>query len=341
MSMSTMKPFQWTNAASVDQALALMAEKGTSLKAGGVDLVDLMKEQIASPERVVNIRAIRELDYVKLDDGDGSLRVGPLVTLARLSEEPVVRQKFAALADAAGHAATPQIRNMATLGGNLLQRPRCWYFRNQMFPCRKKGGEICYAQEGENQYHAIFNNALCAIVHPSATAAALVAMGATLQLTSAKDKRDVKAEDFFILPNVDLHRENQLRDDEMITEIRVPALPASARSAYIKQGEKESFDWPIAECAVVIDRDGDKVKTASIVMGAAAPVPHRARDAEKALVGQSISPETARSAAKAALEGARPMANNRYKLALLETIVMRTILMAVGMSEAQSNGGGR
>src|SRR6185369_15147577 len=149
-------------------------------KAGGVDLVDLMKEQIASPERVVNIRAIRELDYVKLDDGDGSLRVGPLVTLSRLSEEPVVRQKFAALADAAGHAATPQIRNMATLGGNLLQRPRCWYFRNEQFHCKKKGGQTCYAQTGENQYHAIFDNDPCAIVHPSGTATALVAYGAKL-----------------------------------------------------------------------------------------------------------------------------------------------------------------
>lgn len=345
MSMSTMKPFEWANASTVEQALSLL-DKGSSLKAGGVDLVDLMKEQIASPKRVVNIRAIKELDYVKLDDADGSLRLGPLVTLGRLSDEPLVRQRFTALADAAGHAATPQIRNMATLGGNVLQRPRCWYFRNQMFPCRKKGGEICYAQEGENQYHAIFNNQLCAIVHPSATACALVAMGATLQLTGPKDKRDVKAEEFFILPNVDLHRENQLRDDEMITEIRVPALPASAKSAYIKQGEKESFDWPVSECAVVLDRDGDRCKSASVVLGAAAPVPHRAKETEAALVGQTITMDSARAAAKAAMEGARPLANNRYKLALFQTIIARTILMAAGinghgMNGNGANGGGR
>jgi xanthine dehydrogenase YagS FAD-binding subunit len=339
MSMSTMKPFEWANATSVEQALALL-DKGSSLKAGGVDLVDLMKEQIASPKRVVNIRAIKELDYVKLDDADGSLRLGPLVTLGRLADEPLVRQRFTALADAAGHAATPQIRNMATLGGNLLQRPRCWYFRNHMFPCRKKGGEICYAQEGENQYHAIFNNQLCAIVHPSATACALVAMGATLQLTNAKDKRDVKAAEFFLLPNVDLHRENQLRDDEMITEVRVPSLPASAKSAYIKQGEKESFDWPVSECAVVLDRDGDRCKSASIVLGAASPVPHRAKEAEAALVGQTITVDTARAAAKAAMEAARPLANNRYKVALFQTIITRTILMATGMN-GHENGGGR
>lgn len=339
MSMSTMKPFEWANASSVEQALSLL-EKGSALKAGGVDLVDLMKEQIASPSRVVNIRAIKELDYVKLDDADGSLRLGPLVTLGRLSEEPIVRQRFTALADAAGHAATPQIRNMATLGGNLLQRPRCWYFRNQMFPCRKKGGEICYAQEGESQYHAIFNNQLCAIVHPSATACALVAMKATLQLTSARDKRDVKADEFFILPNVDLHHENQLRDDEMITEVRVPALPAGAKSAYIKQGEKESFDWPVSECAVVLENDGGKCKSASIVLGAAAPIPHRATEAEAALVGQSINPETARAAAKAALEAARPLANNRYKVALFTTVITRTVLAAAGMN-GNGNGGGR
>src|SRR6476661_8335799 len=188
MSMSTMKPFEWANASSVEQALSLL-DKNSSLKAGGVDLVDLMKEQIASPSRVVNIRTIEELDYVKLDDADGSLRLGPLVTLGRLADEPIVRQRFTALADAAGHAATPQIRNMATLGGNLLQRPRCWYFRNQMFPCRKKGGEICYAQEGENQYHAIFNNQLCAIVHPSAAATPLVALGGSVVLKSAKGER--------------------------------------------------------------------------------------------------------------------------------------------------------
>ncbi|MGH7175824.1 MAG: FAD binding domain-containing protein, partial [Tepidisphaeraceae bacterium] len=145
-----MNTFEWANAASVDDAIALMKD-GAAIKAGGVDLLDLMKEHLASPNRVVNIRNIRDLDYIRLD-GD-TLRVGPLVTLAKLADDVTVKDKFTALADSAGHAATPQIRNMATVGGNILQRPRCWYFRNELFHCRKKGGEICYAQEGENQYH--------------------------------------------------------------------------------------------------------------------------------------------------------------------------------------------
>ena len=236
-----------------------LLKDGAAVKAGGVDLLDMMKEHLATPSRVVNIRNIHDLDYIKLD-GD-MLRIGPLVTLAKLADDSMLNQKFTALARAAGHAATPQIRNMATVGGNILQRPRCWYFRNELFHCRKKGGEICYAQDGENQYHAIFNNGLCAIVHPSATSTALVALGATIELTGAdKKKRIIKLEEFLILPTVDLHRENSIKPDEIITEICVPALPGSAKSAYIKQGEKESFDWPVAEIAVVIDREGDRCK---------------------------------------------------------------------------------
>src|SRR4051812_11503119 len=179
-----MNSFEYADAADVQQAIALTV-KGAAIKAGGVDLLDLMKERVAAPTRIVSIRNIAGLDYIK-SDKDG-LRVGPLVTLTKLSEDENVQKNFTALAQAAGHAATPQIRNMATVGGNLLQRPRCWYFRNEQFPCRKKGGEICYAQEGENQYHAIFNNKLCAIVHPSAAAVALVAMGAKAAITGAKE----------------------------------------------------------------------------------------------------------------------------------------------------------
>src|SRR5438046_3992060 len=169
-----MNNFEWSDARSVPEALALLGDaKAGAIKAGGVDVLDLLKERIAAPSRLVNIRNVRDLDYIKLD-GDGALRLGPLATLAKVSSDKGVREKFTALADACGHAATPQVRNMATVGGNLLQRPRCWYFRHEDFLCRKKGGERCFAQDGENQYHAIFNNGLCAIVHPSAAACALV-----------------------------------------------------------------------------------------------------------------------------------------------------------------------
>src|SRR5687768_15504693 len=267
-----MKSFEWANATSVDEAQSLR-EEGSVFKAGGVDLLDLMKERIASPKRVVNIREIQGFDHITPGD-DRSLKLGPMVTLSRIDEDRTIRERFAALADACGHAATPQVRNMATVGGNLLQRPRCWYFRNELFPCRKKGGEICYAQQGENQYHAIFNNGVCAIVHPSAAAMALVALGATIQISGDKNaKRDVKLEEFFILPNVDVTRENTLQSGEIITEIRVPAMARGARSAYIKYGEKESQDWPVAECAAALEMDGETCRNASDVLGAPAPVP--------------------------------------------------------------------
>jgi xanthine dehydrogenase YagS FAD-binding subunit len=319
-----MNTFEWADADSVERAVALTI-KGSAFKAGGVDLLDLMKERIVAPPRLVNLRRIPGLDKIEAD-GKG-LRVGPLVTLAELSEHPEVNRTWTALAQAAGNAATPQIRNMATVGGNLLQRPRCWYFRNEQFPCRKKGGEICFAQEGENQYHAIFHNKLCAIVHPSATAVPLVAMGGTLEITGADKKpREVKAEAFFVPPSVDLHRENTLQEGEVVTAIRVPRPAAAARSYYIKQYEKDSFDWPIAEVAVVLETDGDKCKNASIVLGAAAPIPYRAKDAEAALTGKPINPETAKAAAEAAMAGAEPLRNNGYKVPLFKAVVARAIL---------------
>src|SRR5205085_1096006 len=193
-----MNAFEYADAGSINEAITLLSVKGAAIKAGGVDLLDLMKERLAEPSRLVNIRNLRELDFIKTDK-DGGLRIGPLVTLAHLAQEKMLRERFTALADAALHAATPQIRNMATLGGNLLQRPRCWYFRHEDFHCRKKGGEICFAQEGENQYHAIFDNELCAIVHPSSAATALVAHGASIELSSKDGKRSVSLEDFFSL----------------------------------------------------------------------------------------------------------------------------------------------
>ncbi len=320
-----MRPFEWADATSVEQAVSLTV-KGSAFKAGGVDLVDLMKERLFEPSRIINLNTMPDWNFIK-DDASAGLKIGPLVTLAQLSEHDAIRKRYTALAQAAGHAATPQIRNMATLGGNLLQRPRCWYFRHEEFHCRKKGGERCFAQDGENQYHAIFNNSLCAIVHPSATATPLIAMGATLDI-SGKAKRTVPAEEFFTLPSVDLHRENQLEPGELITQINVPAPSANARSFYIKQGEKESFDWPVAEIAAVLEMDGDTCKKASIVLGAAAPVPRRAKEAEAALTGQKIDEKTTRAAAEAALKEATPLANNGYKVPLLRVVIARAILAA-------------
>jgi len=327
-----MNSFEWANARTIGEAVAQLDGDGRAVvKAGGIDLIDRLKEGLDAPKRIVNLRTIGGLDYVREDTQAGLLRIGPLVTLAALDEHKLVRGRYTAIADAAGHAATPQIRNMATIGGNLLQRPRCWYLRQAEFNCRKKGGERCFAIEGENQYHAVFGNNLCAIVHPSATATALLALGARLSLTGPKGTRTVALEDFFVTPDVDVRRENSIGADELITEIQVPAPTSGARSVYLKQGEKESFDWPIAEVAVLLDCARDRCERASIVMGAAAPVPLRARGAESALAGRAINEETARAAAREAVKGATPLSENAYKLPIFEALVRRAILRAASL----------
>lgn len=328
-----MNRFEWSDAGTVEQALAQLGSTSV-VKAGGVDVMDLLKEDLIAPSRLVNIRTVRGLDRIA-EAPQAGLRMGPLVTLARLAAEPVIVSRYRALAESAGRAATPQIRAMATVGGNLLQRPRCWYFRSSSYHCLKKGGPKCFAREGENTYHAIFGNGKCAIVHPSATATALVALGAKLELTSPKGKREAPLEGFFVAPEVNVLRENALGDDELITEIRVPAQGAGVSSAYMKQGEKESFDWPVAEVAVVLEQSGGRMTRASVVLGAAAPVPYRARAAEAELVGKAIDEDRAKAAAKAAMSGASPLAQNAYKIPIFEAIVKRAILAAA------AGGGGK
>jgi len=322
-----MNRFAWVNPGSVEEAVAALDDKA-EVKAGGIDLMDLLKERLIAPERLVNLRAVPGLD--RIEDRPDGLHLGPLVTLARIAEDPAVRRRYRAVAEAAGRAATPQIRNVATVGGNLLQRPRCWYFRSEDFDCKKKGGARCFAQDGENAYHAIVGNAVCAAVHPSAMGTALLALGGRLRIAGPQGAREAPLEGFFVTPEQDVRRENALGVQEIITGIVVPPPAAGASSAYLKQGEKESFDWPLAEVAVLLERDGDTCRRASIVLGAAAPVPHRARAAEAALAGKAINEATAREAARVALQGATPLAQNAYKVKIFEAIVRRTILAAQG-----------
>jgi xanthine dehydrogenase YagS FAD-binding subunit len=311
--------FEWQDARTIEDAIAALDDKSI-VKAGGIDVMDRLKEGLDSPAKLVNLRTIQGLDQIR-EDATG-LHVGPMVTLDQLDKNDIVRARYSALAEAAAAAATPHIRNVATVGGNILQRPRCWYFRSEQFHCLRKGGDVCYAQAGENEYHAIFDNQMCAIVHPSAVAVALVALGASLELTGKRGKRQVQIEEFFVRPEEDVHRENRIASDELLTDITIPKAANGSRSAYMKLGEKESFDWPIAEVAVVL---GAKP---AVVLGAAAPIPWRAAAAEALLAGASINEETARAAAKAAMQGATPLSNNVYKLPVFETVVRRTILAA-------------
>jgi xanthine dehydrogenase YagS FAD-binding subunit len=322
-----MNRFEWVNATTVDQALSSVTE-GAAFKAGGVDLLDLMKDGIASPTRLVNIRQVSGLDQISEDQT--GLRIGPLVTITQIEEHPAVQKKYAALSEAASRIATPQIRHMGTVGGNLVQRPRCWYFRSEDFHCRKKGGTHCFAQDGENDYHAIFDNRVCAIIHPSGMAVPLVALNGRVEITTKKGKREVALEEFFVSPTHDVRRENILEPGELITAIIVPAT--DARTAYYKQGEKESFDWPLADVAVALTMQGSRCSKASVVLGGAAPYPYRATPAEAKLNNAEISEDSARAAAEAAMANAMPLEKNAYKIPIFEAIVRRTILRAAGKS---------
>lgn len=322
--------------ATVAEAMAALGGRANGdhisvVKAGGIDLLDLLKENLLAPANVVNLREVPQLDGV-VEEADGGIHIGPMVTLAVLAEHQLLRERYPALSEALRESASPQIRNMATIGGNLLQRPRCWYLRSHAFHCLRKGGGHCFAISGENQYHAIFDNALCAIVHPSTAATALVALDATIELGDARRAvRQLPLEQFFITPARDVQRENDLRPREILSAIRLPKLPSSVRMAHIKQGEKDSFDWPLADVAVVLDlAPSGLCNRASIVLGAAAPLPHRAKAAEAVLTGKRVDETTAAQASRAALEGATPLSKNAYKIPLFEALVRRAVLKAAG-----------
>ena len=257
-------------------------------------------------------------------------RIGALATLAQISDSADLRRVYPALAEAAGGAATPQIRNMATLGGNIAQRPRCWYYRSADFDCRKKGGNECYAQDGENRFHAIFDTDLiCVCVHPSATAAALVAYSASAEIVSSKGKKTVELEALFVKPVNDPTRENHLQPGEIIEAVTLPAPPPGARSAYKKLKEKESFDWPLVEAAVALDLSSGTIRGARVVLGHVAQVPWRSREAEAVLNGAKPTPEVIQKAAAAAVEGAKPLSLNAFKVRLARVMLERTLRAAL------------
>jgi xanthine dehydrogenase YagS FAD-binding subunit len=336
-----MNKFSFYNATSIEEALEKVnatvsstiqpgaSDQASVLKAGGIDLLDLMKEGLSKPEKVVNIRNIPGMDKIMYDEKKG-MTLGANITLTQIATNDRIKSDFYALHLAASKAATPQIRNMATLGGNLAQRTRCWYFRSKFHECYRKGSSACYAQPGENQYHAIMMNEDCASVHSSSLSTALMAFEAAIEITSMNGKvKVVSMNDFFVLPSVDRTRESILEADEIITAVIIPPPKGDTKSHYIKMGERESYDWPIADVAVVAEFSGDKCKKASIVLGAAAPVPLLSEPAMKLVKGKVISEELASSAGKAAMEKATPLSQNAYKVPIFETIIKRALLKLV------------
>jgi xanthine dehydrogenase YagS FAD-binding subunit len=319
-----MSSFELAKAYTTSQARDLVAEKPNStMKAGGIDVVDHLKQHLIAPDRLVDIKSVDGLDGIDVV-GDGSLRIGALVTLAKVAAHDDIKEKFPALAHACGEAASPQIRNVATIGGNVLQRPRCWYYRLESYPCIKKGGDTCFAIAGMNRYHVIFGGGPAYPPHPSSAAIPLVAYGASFVIEGPEGTRTVPAEDFFTLPEVDPQRENILGEGEIITEIRVPS-PAGTKSAYAEVRERAGFDWPLASTAVVVKADGGLVTDARVVLGHVATIPWLSLPAHEALVGQALGPETAAAAGIAAVEGAEPMTQNAYKVDLVSALVRRVV----------------
>ena len=336
-----MKAFEWVSPTNIDEAVSLLknapaggdADEAARPIAGGQDLLTTMKEYITRPTRVVNLKNIGGLDRIQ-GDGKKGLRVGALVTLTQLEESAEVRRSFPGLAEAAHSIATPQIRNLGTVGGNLCQRPRCWYYRLEEVVCLKKGGSECYAAKGENKYNAIFGGGPSYIVHPSDLAPVLVALGATLSVTGASGKRTIPLDKFFTLPSEgNIRRENVLRNDEIITEIQVPASAFAARSTYLKFKERDSLDFALASVAAAVEVAANKtVRQARVVLGGVAPVPWRAPKAEAFLVGKTLSRDVLAEAARLALDGAAPLAKNAYKVPLTETLVRRALAKAGGVA---------
>jgi len=335
-----MKAFEWVSASTVEEAVRQLQtnkpvqnrDEAPQPLAGGQDLLTAMKDYVVRPSRVVNLKSIPGLDRLQVDAS--GLRIGALVRLAQLEQNAEIKKRFPGLVEAASSVATPQIRNLGTVGGNLCQRPRCWYFRLEKVVCLRKGGDECYAESGENKYNAILGGGPSFIVHPSDLAPMLVALGASVSTASPKGGRSILLEKFFILPSEEPTRENVLEPAEIITEINVPASPFAARSTYLKFKERDSLDFALSAVAAALEMDpSGTVRQARLVLGGVAPVPWRVPRAEEFLAGKRLDASVATEAARLALRGASPLSKNAYKIPLTQTLVRRALAKAGGAKQ--------
>ncbi|MFH1568362.1 MAG: xanthine dehydrogenase family protein subunit M [Gemmatimonadota bacterium] len=317
-----MTPFEYVTPRSLRELPELLVDGRAVVLAGGTDLLDRLKERLDRPERVVNLKGLRELQGI---DASAGLDIGALARIAEVAADRRVQAGYRVLAEAAASIATPQLRNMGTLGGNLCQRPRCWYFRDAQYSCLKKGGHTCFAADGRNRYHAVFGRGPCYIVHPSDAAPALVALGASLDIEGSRGPRQVPVADFFRLPHQSLWQENMLETGEVVSRIRVPEPARGTRSTYLKFREKQSLDFAVSSVAAVLQMEGGQVRQARVVLGGVAPVPWRAERAEAALAGRALTPEVMQAAAEAAVAGAEPLSENAYKIELTRNLVRRAL----------------
>ena len=318
-----MKAFTNVSPATVAEAQAALRRARESGQAavvagGGSDLLGLMKERIATPDVVVRLAGMK--DTAQIRSGRSGMTVGAAITLKALGEHPDVRRRYAAVSQAALSVATPQIRNVGTLGGNVNQRPWCWYYRNG-FKCFKNGGNTCFSPSGENHFHAIFGGGPSFIVHPSDVAVALVAHEAKFRVVGPAGERTLAAADYFTLPSVKPARENALADDEILVGVELPPAGDRQKSVYRKIMDREAWTHAVVSVAAVMEMDGGTCRSARIVLGGVAPIPWRVPDAERLLVGRTVTPAVIAETAAAAVAGARPLSHNAYKVPLTQATV--------------------
>jgi xanthine dehydrogenase YagS FAD-binding subunit len=322
-----MKAFVNANARDPRHAATLVQQarqegRSAVLAGGGSDLLGMMKDRLVAPDVLVNLKTIKGLDQIRVENG--ALTIGALTTLDTVSANLTIRRDYTVLAEAASQVATPQIRNVGTIGGNITQRPWCWYYRNG-FHCFKNGGSTCYSASGENQFHAIFGGGPSYIVHPSDTAPALVALDATFHIVGPSGERNIAAAEFFTPPAQDVTRENVLRDGDVLASISLPRPRANQRSTYHKIMDREAWTHAIVSAAIIVEMSGDTCRSARIVLGGVAPIPWRLPEVERLLAGKRLTPELAAQAGTAAITGARPLAKNGYKVQLTRAMVKRTL----------------
>ena len=325
-----MDKFSYVNATSLKQVTSLLSDSGwgeVMMIAGGTDLLSELKEYIETPKTLVNLKTLPGMDSISADAS--GLKIGALATVADIAMHPTIQHHYTVLAQAAASVATPQIRNVGTLGGNLCQRPRCWYYRDETVSCLKKGGDICYAIDGLSKYHAIFGGDPVYIVHPSDIAPALIALNASLKIAGPEGEKTLKVEEFFTLPAANPFRENVLEPNEIVVEVQVPQPKPNTKSFYLKAREKGAPDFALASVAGVFEMMGKTCQTASVVLGGVAPAPWRSAEAETALTGKMINESVSMKAGAEAVKDAEPMNDNVYKVTLTQNLISRTAMMAV------------
>ena len=325
-----MRPFAWVEPESLQAASRILAREGGKARviAGGVDLLGEMKDHLIEPEVIVDLKAVPDLKAIRFD-GDGTLWIGALATLTDLATDERVTREFPAIAQSALSVGSPEIRNVGTVGGNLCQRPRCWYYRSSLHPCLKKGGDTCYALDGDSTYHAILGGGPSWIVHPSDLAPALIACGATVGIVGPSGERVMPLEEMYVLPDVRIDLETVLQPGEIVTGVSVPAessVTGGTRSLFYKFREKESFDFALASVAAALRLRGGRCESGRVVLGGVAPIPWRSKEVEEVITGAPLNDEVVARAADAALANAAPLSHNEYKVPLTRTLIRRALV---------------